>query len=218
VNIAQLGAFVSGGDTATGESLLDLTKILILFFHSTVAGIILSYITFLLAKKFKTKPETDTETVLGASNIMFLCVGLTGIMILINNSLVRAFAIVAAIALVRFRVKLTSSSVNSSLLFGVMVGMSFGVQEIQLGWVVVGMYMVLLGIVLLNIKILAKPKSQHLVLAKLNREPNPSTLEGDNLVPTQGLNETFSSEGEFTPGLRTGISKTISTNKTQPNA
>ena len=81
------------------------------------------------------------ENIRGASNILFLCVGLTGMMVLINNNLIRAFAIIAAIALVRFRVKLSSSNTNAFLLFGVLSGMSFGVREVMLGWIMVGAYL-----------------------------------------------------------------------------
>jgi hypothetical protein len=70
-----------------------------------------------------------THTILNASNVLFLCFGMAGIMILVNNNLARAFAIGAAIALVRFKIKLDSYGLGVTLFFGVVVGMACGVGQ-----------------------------------------------------------------------------------------
>ncbi len=56
-----------------------------------------------------------------------------------------AFAIVAALALMRFRVKLDSKSLSASVLFGVLAGMACGLQEVALAWIMTGFYVVLLA-------------------------------------------------------------------------
>ena len=68
--------------------------------------------------------------VLGSANVLFLCFGMTGIMILVNNNLARAFAIGAAIAVIRFRIKFDGKGLGSSLFFGVLVGMACGVGQV----------------------------------------------------------------------------------------
>lgn len=70
-----------------------------------------------------------TGAILNASNVLFLCFGMAGIMILVNNNLARAFAIGAAIALVRFKIKLDSYGLGVTLFFGVVVGMACGVGQ-----------------------------------------------------------------------------------------
>jgi hypothetical protein len=102
--------------------------------------------------------ETDSTTglFLGSANLLFLCVGLTSIMLMVNYNLVRAFAIVAAIALVRFRIKLDQKSLNSTLLFGILAGMACGLGEVALAWLVVGVYVLLLGLVLLVVAALSR--------------------------------------------------------------
>jgi len=71
------------------------------------------------------------ELIVGSANVLFLCFGMTGIMILVNNNLARAFAIGAAIAVVRFRIKFDSQGLAASLFFGVLVGMACGVGQLM---------------------------------------------------------------------------------------
>ncbi len=72
-----------------------------------------------------------TSAILNASNVLFLCFGMAGIMILVNNNLARAFAIGAAIALVRFKIKLDAYGLGVTLFFGVVVGMACGVGQTE---------------------------------------------------------------------------------------
>ena len=110
----------------------------------------------------KSKAIGPVSTFLGSSNLLFLCVGLTGIMLLVNNNLVRAFAIISAIALIRFRVNMNQKNLTSSLLFAVMAGMACGVKEIQLAWTFIGVYVILITSVWAISRIMVafnKPKS-----------------------------------------------------------
>ena len=126
---------------------MSLADIGILFFHSMLAGLLLAASTYYVTNKLGlNQTDKENDSLIGAFNILFLCVGLTGVMILVNNNLIRVFAIVAAIALIRFRVSLSNKGVGASLLFGVMVGMSMGLSELVLGWSIVFVYFVLLTI------------------------------------------------------------------------
>ena len=87
------------------------------------------------------------STLYGSGNLLFLCVGLTGTMVLVNNNMVRAFAIGAAIALVRFRIKLDGKSANASLLFAILCGIACGLGGVSLAWTLLGAYVLLAVIV-----------------------------------------------------------------------
>ena len=76
-------------------------------------------------------------------NILYLCMGLSCVMILVNNNLARAFAIGAAIALVRFRIKLGKSSANSNILFSIVCGIACGLNELTLAWLSAGAYLLI---------------------------------------------------------------------------
>jgi|GEM_PF-5430985 len=91
------------------------------------------------------------ELVLGSANVLFLCLGMTGIMILVNNNLARAFAIGAAIAIIRFRVKFDDKGLGSTLFFGVLVGMACGVGQIQIAIVITAAYGILQAIIIMLI-------------------------------------------------------------------
>lgn len=94
------------------------------------------------------------ELLLGSANVLFLCFGMTGIMILVNNNLARAFAIGAAIAVVRFRIKFNSQ--GSMLFFGVLVGMACGVGQIATAVGVTVAYAILQAVVIVLMSIAAK--------------------------------------------------------------
>lgn len=95
------------------------------------------------------QPMTYPELILGSANVLFLCFGMTGIMILVNNNLARAFAIGAAIAVVRFRIKFDSQGLASTLFFGVLVGMACGVGQLLTATIITGAYGVLQLIIIL---------------------------------------------------------------------
>jgi hypothetical protein len=99
-------------------------------------------------------PQDPSKDIIGSMNLMFLTVGLSGLMILINNSVLRAFAIVAAIAVVRFRVKLDSKALGSAMIFAILAGMACGVRELALAYVSVGVFLLLVGILLILVKVI----------------------------------------------------------------
>ncbi|MBF0300584.1 MAG: hypothetical protein HQK51_17860 [Oligoflexia bacterium] len=165
--IGELKALNVVGNTES----LKLQELLILLSNSLLCGLVLTIITFYVAKSLSTNTsksydpkieEKDKENknkeeaiettnlFLGSANILFLCISLTGVMILVNNNLARAFAIGAALAITRFRVKVGPKILASNLLFGVIIGVANGLSEITLAWLLTIIY-VFLELVLLFI-------------------------------------------------------------------
>lgn len=104
--------------------------------------------------KFEKSLRTSyVELVMSSSNVLFLCFGMTGIMILVNNNLARAFAIGAAIAVIRFRVKFDDKGLGSTLFFGVLVGMACGVGQVQTALVITTTYGILQAIIIFLISL-----------------------------------------------------------------
>ena len=103
------------------------------------------------------KGDETLQMFLGASNLLFLCVGLSGLMLLVNDNLARAFAIAAAIALVRFRIKLDQKSINASLLFAILAGMACGLDATGLAWMSTGIYIALFVVLLIFVQFI-KPR------------------------------------------------------------
>ncbi len=140
--------FIQGGSSEIAT--FNLTEILVHVGNSLLLGIILSivtYITTTLMLKLEKNEELGYkkihQLIFGSANILYLTVGLTGIMLLVNNNLARAFAIGASLALVRFRVKLSQKAVDSNFLFGIITGIACGLKEITLGWVITIVYILL---------------------------------------------------------------------------
>ena len=79
-------------------------------------------------------PPTKFDSILNASNVLYMCLGMTGIMVLVSDSIARAFAIGAAIAIVRFRIKVDSKSFGMCLFYGVLAGMACGVDHVPLAY------------------------------------------------------------------------------------
>lgn len=126
---------------------MNFVGMFFLFGNSILAGLLLAASTHYITSKLASNDTgADGDTLLGTFNILFLCVGMTGVMILVNNNFIRVFAIVAAFALFRFRVSLGEKGIRASLLFGVMAGMAMGLNEILLGWILVFVYHILLMI------------------------------------------------------------------------
>lgn len=115
--------------------------------NAIVIGILLCIVTYVANVPFIETSEgeriTRFQLLLGTSHILFLCVGLTAVMILVNNNLARAFAIGAAIALVRFRIKLGKKSAVSNILFGIITGIACGLGEVAMAWMLVVVYLII---------------------------------------------------------------------------
>ena len=72
-----------------------------------------------LLKDPKAASEEKIELILGTVNILYLCTGMTSVMILVNNNLARALCYWATVALIRFRIKLARNMSNSNVLFAI---------------------------------------------------------------------------------------------------
>jgi len=159
-------SFFRGIQKAADQYALDYSflELLILLGHSFIIGIILVVITYYssttLLNPKKNLKNQKIKLLLGSSNILFLCLGLTTVMLLVNNNLARAFSIGAAIALVRFRIKLGAKGAAANILFGIIAGIACGLNEIELAWLITGMYL----IISLGLFILTKQKTPNTVL------------------------------------------------------
>ena len=128
------------------------------------------------APKKKVKGVNNLEIFLGASNLLFLCVGLTGIMLLVEGSIARAFAIAAALALTRFRIKLDQKSINASLLFAILAGMACGLEQVRLAWMATGIYLALFLFLLLMVHLLKPQTNKPIVKADKKAEAAPPVV------------------------------------------
>ncbi len=121
-------------------------------------GMVCALVSFLAVRPNAGGDKTKVgEAIYGAANLLFLCVGLTGTMILVNNNVVRAFAVGAAIALVRFRVKLDDKSANASLLFAILAGIACGLGELVLAWTLLAAYVALSAFLAVVLRVVAGP-------------------------------------------------------------
>ncbi|MBU6376487.1 MAG: hypothetical protein KGQ59_10860, partial [Bdellovibrionales bacterium] len=79
-------------------------------------------------------------------------------MILVASDLARAFAVAAAIALVRFRIKMSEGS-GSSLFFAVIVGMACGVDQLRIATQLTLIFVTLQILLVLLVSRLSKEKT-----------------------------------------------------------
>jgi len=138
---AMMGKLFDTESIIVQTPFIEIVKLLGL---STLLGTVLVIFTFYTNVSIRTsKDKTVTvndriRNVVSAANLLFICVGLTAAMLLLNNNIVRAFAVVAAITLVRFRVRLDNAKeFNAALLFAVLTGMSIGLKELVLSFTLV---------------------------------------------------------------------------------
>ncbi len=131
------------------ESIIKYEHAEILYFllNSMAIGLVLCLITYfsriLFFNEKKESFEDRSNLILGTSNIIYLCTGLTAIMILVNENLARAFSIGAAIALVRFRVKLGNKGAAANILFGIICGIACGLDQVPMAWLLTVVYAVI---------------------------------------------------------------------------
>jgi hypothetical protein len=112
------------------------------------------------------EPDSPAELVLSSANVMFICFGMTAVMQLVNNNLARAFTIGAAIALIRFKIKMNSKAVNMGLFYGSVVGMACGVDQAVLGYVAVAFFGVMQLTVLITAKGVEKATSKRTAVTR----------------------------------------------------
>ncbi|NDD92172.1 hypothetical protein EBZ37_08815 [bacterium] len=118
-------------------------------------------------------PSTPGAVLLNSSNIAFLCIGVTSVMILVASDLARAFAVAAAIALVRFRIKMSEGS-GSSLFFAVIVGMACGVDQLRIATQLTLIFVTLQVLLVLLVNRLSKEKT-----ASQESAPHPATASSE---------------------------------------
>ena len=169
--------------------------------HSITLGFILVAVTFVYSKALENLSEENSEKLgpkksglqafIGSCNLLFLSVGLTGIMILINDNLVRAFSIVAALALIRFRIKVDHKKVTTPILFAMLSGMACGAQEISLAWASLLVYAFLATGTYLMMRVFHKLESQknQRTLANI-QTASPRTSTIPDFYISQELKET----------------------------
>lgn len=150
-NNAVLSSLLGMFNQASGQ--LTMVEISILIAHSLLLGITLAVLNYITLTPFMEKKEKEksgsssrAKHILGATNILFICVGLTGVMILVNNNLARALSIGAALHLMRFRVNIGNKNQGSNMLFGIIAGVACGLQEIRVAWAVILPYIVIQSI------------------------------------------------------------------------
>ncbi len=150
---------------------VDLSKLVTGLGHAMIMGILLVAVTAaasarvrrILDRKLTSvepPPESPVLELMGWHNLLFLTVGLAGVMILISDSFLRAFAILAAIALVRFRIKIDNKSLGSSMIFAILAGMSCGVGESMIGYVSLVVYVLCLLVMLTTLTVSAQTRVQ----------------------------------------------------------
>jgi len=160
VNNALAGLFTDAAQVAPHA----LDTIVTLLGNSIAVGAVLAVTTYLVARvsrlPFGKKPDGVDESAIeyrlqqfvGSATLLLLCVGLTSLMLVINNSIVRAFALMAAVSLVRFRVRLDrkdasgASLMSAAMLFAVLIGVASGLNELTLSWVLTGLYALLMAL------------------------------------------------------------------------
>ncbi len=108
------------------------------------AGLVLAVSTygldFILAKKSAENGSDPMARMISASNQLIMCVGVGGMMLLIEQNIVRAVVLFAALALVRFRVRVSEKSLSASFFFSVIAGMACGMGEMRLAWIFTGVF------------------------------------------------------------------------------
>jgi hypothetical protein len=156
---------------STTETNFIFADLFYLFGNSLIIGLILTIISYMALLPRITVNETIDDrpkTLMGLMNILFLTVGLTGIMILVDNNLARALSIGAALGLTRFRIKLGSKNLGSNLLFSILAGVACGLNEVQLAWFTTGVYIIIQSLILL-------------ILRYINRDSLKADHHGDSI-------------------------------------
>jgi hypothetical protein len=131
--------------------------------------------------------ETPADLILASANVLFLCFGMTAVMLLVNNNLARAFAIGAAIALVRFRIKVNSKALSMGLFYGVLTGMACGVGQVYIGYTIVVFFALLQLVVLGLVKMTTKKPAQQLQSAESKSNANSNAVVAAAITMKQPL-------------------------------
>jgi hypothetical protein len=157
--------FAQLGLAAPGEE-ASLIRAVQLMLHSIGAGMVLMLVTAAgtawAARRLGNAEDegSSAEIILNSANVLYLSFGMCGVMLLVNNNLARAFAIGAAIALVRFRIKVGSKTLSMALFYGVLTGMACGVDRVHLAWGITFTFALLEGSVLTLAALVSRRRSR----------------------------------------------------------
>lgn len=183
------GAFFQQLATAAPETVDYLAAIKSLG-HAALLGLVLMGLTAWFSGNSTVEAASPdepmpspAERIFSAANVLYLCFGMSGMMLIVNNNIARAFAIAAAIALVRFRIKVNSKILSMALFYGVLTGMACGVGHSYIGYVLVVFFGVLQLFVLTAARIAQK---------RSPKKNQPRPLFAAELPATQSFYETDS--------------------------
>lgn len=167
---------------------IDPQQAFSLISHSIAVGSLLMLTTALISIQNLSKPgipqgapsgvttnkpsPTKFDCILNASNVLYMCLGMTGIMILVSDSIARAFAIGAAIAIVRFRIKVDSKSFGMCLFYGVLAGMACGVDHVQLAYIMAALFSALQAVVFLIAFVFDKKEDTVSISSTTTQQPS----------------------------------------------
>ncbi len=127
--------------------------------HAVVLGLLLMALTWFVDRRTAVVRTPGPEAVMSAASVPFVCVGMAGVMILVGDSLARALAIGAAIALLRFRVKMQGKFLGVALFYAALTGMACGVAKVEIAWALFFLFSGLIGTVLMVREYLLKRQS-----------------------------------------------------------
>lgn len=126
--------------------------------HSFLVGLALMTFAF-LGIRSQSEPEYDPrEAIVQSAQVLLICIGMTAVMILINDNLARALAVGATIALIRFRVKVDKGGFSMAVFYGVIAGTACGVNQRKLAWVICICFGALQGVLRLGITWIARAR------------------------------------------------------------
>lgn len=126
--------------------------------HSISIGLAIATIGFILdsvlAHKSPGQDKDHVQRLIGSSNLLLICVGVSGMMLLIEQNIVRAVVLFAALALVRFRVRVSEKSLGATFFFSVIGGMACGMGEFKTAWVFTSIFIALMGVLAIGFQFL----------------------------------------------------------------
>lgn len=163
-------------NTGTSVENLDVLSALQSLGHASFLGVLLMILTAWVSKNCADigteSKSSPSERIFSAANVLYLCFGMAGMMLLVNNNIARAFAIAAAIALVRFRIKVNSKILSMSLFYGVLTGMACGVGYVFIGYILVAFFGILQLVVLASARVAEQKelKKKNFEKSKMKKE------------------------------------------------
>lgn len=138
---------LQAAESAVTSALNSMTAVQALS-ESLIMGIALMLVTYWVDSKQINVPDSEgkingaRQILQNSSNVLFMCVAICTVIMLVGNNIARAFALGAAIAMVRFKMKLGENSSGSGLLFAILCGMACGIDAAYIGWILVVGYSV----------------------------------------------------------------------------